>query len=97
MEQRQYIIGINYDEQLDVDDSTQATREQFVIDNQQQNEIFQGRLNQWLIDEGFDDEVDHFDETLMFPILRVKCSPKAADKIEQYPGVDFVRPDGFSI
>jgi len=93
---RQYLIGITYDEQIDVRDETQADREQFVLENQRRNAKFQENLHAWVCEKGFEDQIEYFGETLMFPILSIKCTTEVADLIATYPGVDFVRPDGFS-
>jgi hypothetical protein len=93
---RRYIVGFNYDNILELDDTTIEGRQQFITDNEYLNKEFQRKLATWLDGQDLSDQVEDFDEPLMFPIISLRCTMEVANIIKQFPGVEFVRPDGIS-
>ena len=89
-----YIIGIEYDEQLTVNTSSESTTNLAFEEGINRNTLFQEQLLDWLSEQGLEDDVSSSGEPLCFPILSMQCSQKAAEAIKSFPGVTFVNKDG---
>ncbi len=94
MDHFSYVIGIEYDEQLVIDSSTESTRQRAIDEGLNRNALFQEQLLDWLAERGLEDGISGIEEPLCFPILSMQCSPEVAEAIKTFPGVTFVNKDG---